>query len=668
MGRRGKISFCEAKQKRSKSLNPVAATMMTCSPSLLLMRTPKIKRETKTATRVSFVLDSGKQYHCCQTMRKPTQSLHRLQQPICGSLVRSLSSVLLFWIVAAASLVSVVTADKTGAAAATKGIKPPWHKKHKAKRPHIIMIVMDDLGSHDLGLHGSGIETPNLDNLAHEGVYLQNYYVLPYCSPTRAALLSGRYPQHTGLHRVIREDSVASLPLDEETIAQIMKRAGYQTHAVGKWHVGHSHWHMTPTFRGFQSFFGFYIGGEDYFTHKNGAGYDLRWDKQEFCGPGCTTLPDERGNYSTHVFTREAIRIIHEYQDVMMESEEDEFLEDYDDGDDFTVHQNDLESKKKHRHHPLFMYLAYQAVHDPDQVPDEYRKPYADKYANTSGWDDKRITYGGMLTAADEGIGQVVQALKDKGMWNDTVLVFTTDNGGPSEVCAIQGSSNYPKRGGKCTVYEGGTTGDGFITGPALTPQWGIPSGNNRTYPHLFHVVDWLPTLTAAVGNKPKGKPLDGVNHLDALKHNQYLRNPKPPREEVFVGYTSYGRFHGLRWYGPAIRYQHWKLIQGSSGGPEDPNNVPNGTQNPAEGGSTSATYSLYDLSKDPEEKHDIAKENPVVLQLLQSKLREYQKNYVPPMPDSDPSCPFPGLTKDDIFGKVWTPWCDGAKEVVVYT
>ena len=537
----------------------------------------------------------------------------------------------------------------------------------KAKRPHILFIVLDDLGSHDLGRHGSGIMTPNIDQLASEGVYLDNYYVLPYCSPTRASLLSGRYPLHTGVHQVIREQSVQSLPLDEETLAQIMERAGYETHAVGKWHIGHSDWRMTPTFRGFQSFFGFYIGGEDYFTHYNGAGYDLRYDKQEFCGKDCSQLPDERGNYSTHVFTREAIRVIENYRDVS-------------DTTSSTSEQDEDKTKttSEHRHHPLFLYLAYQAVHDPDQVPEEYRKPY-EEIANKTGWDKRRTTYAGMLTAADEGIGKVIQALKDKGIWDHTVVVFTTDNGGPSDVCAIQGSSNYPKRGGKCTVYEGGTTGDGFISGPALTPDWGIPTGRERTYRHIFHVVDWLPTLTAAVGNKPKGKPLDGVNHLASLRYDDRLSTnkvsadaPKLPREEVYVGYAYYpwtntGKDTGV-WFGPAIRYMDWKLIQGRSGGPEDPNNIPSGANAPLPGGNTTYTYLLYDLSKDLGETVNIADENPVILQLLQSKLRDYQKTYVAPQAEVDPSCPFPGLANHSVFKKVWMPWCDGAKEVVVYT
>jgi arylsulfatase B len=268
------------------------------------------------------------------------------------------------------------------------------------------------------------------------------------------------------------------------------------------------------------------------------------------------------------------------------------------------------------------------------------------------------------------------------------------DNGGPTAVCAIQGSSNYPKRGGKCTLYDGGTTGDGFISGPALKTYWNISSPENKTYQNLFHVVDWLPTLAAAVGTNPNGKPLDGVNHLEALRNHQgdggnvvasesrALSSVSQPREELFVGY-SWVRYAGGDWYGPALRYQNWKLIQGSSGGPEDPQVIPKGTKNPAVGGDANATYLLFDLAADPSETRDVAKEHPAVVQQLMKRLQEYHKTYVAPGPNTDPNCVFKGLMNTTKFGGVWNPWCgadsqsenearwvpwcDGAKEVIIY-
>jgi len=490
-----------------------------------------------------------------------------------------------------------------------------------ARRPHILFIVVDDLGSHDLGMHGTGILTPHTDELARQGVYLENYYVLPYCSPTRASILSGRYPLHTGCHTIINDYQTQGLPLDEETLPQLLRRGSYQAHAVGKWHVGHSRWEQTPTFRGFQSFYGFYLGSQDYVTHiKNdtaGSGYDMRNDSREFCGHGCSRLVDERGNYSTHAFTRQAVKVIQEHDST--------------DG-------------------PLFLYLAHQAVHYPDEVPKQYKDPYK----NNVDWTDQRITYAGMLSAADESIANVTKALKEKGMWENTLVVFTTDNGGPTDVCSVQGSSNGVRRGGKCTVWEGGTTGDGFVSGPALTNLLGVSPGK---YPHIFHVVDWLPTLAAIAGVLPDGKPLDGVNQLEALQGKG-----KPPREEVFVGYAAFEH----KWFGPAIRYRNWKLIQGTSGGPQTADDHPVGTLLPAEGG-VLVDYMLFDLGVDPEEQFNVASDYPLMVDILRAKLQDYQKNYVPPI-EEDTTCPFTGVVNTTEFGPAWMPWCDGASEVVVYT
>jgi arylsulfatase A-like enzyme len=513
--------------------------------------------------------------------------------------------------------------------------------------PHILFVIIDDLGSGDLGMHGSNIQTPTIDQLASRdggggGIYLDNYYVLPYCSPTRAAILSGRYPLHTGCHTVIKDGDTQGLPLDEETLPQVLQRAGYATHGVGKWHVGHSSWEQTPTFRGFESWFGFYLGWQSYFAHRHGAAYDMHNDTREFCGRGCSRLVDERGNYSTHVFTREAIKIIENYN-ISQEGR------------------------------PLFLYLAHQAVHEPDEVPEHYAQPYRQNHPE---WTRTRQTYAGMLTAADESIANVTRALQERGnMWNNTLVIVTTDNGGPSQVCGVQGSSNYPRRGGKCTVYQGGTTGDGILSGLAL----GKILGNTprpRVYPHIFHAVDWLPTLAEMASVLPAGKPLDGVSHFKALQQHakSIVENkdkvviPPPPREEVFVGYAQFlDHESNSSWYGPAIRWHEWKLIQGTSGGPESASQYLPGTNLPAPGGEPSKDYLLYNLNTDPAEQQDVSRDFPVVVQILQQKLREYQKSYVAPI-ENDPSCLFPGSFNTTQFGPACLPWCSGSSEIVFYT
>jgi arylsulfatase A-like enzyme len=234
----------------------------------------------------------------------------------------------------------------------------------------------------------------------------------------------------------------------------------------------------------------------------------------------------------------------------------------------------------------------------------------------------------------------------------------------------IRGSSNlYPRRGGKCTLYQGGTTGDGILSGPALASRYGMAP---QVYRNIFHAVDWLPTLAQMTSAKPAGKPLDGVSHLEALQiggrsSKSTVSSPlaPPPREEVFVGYS----FHtGSGWYGPAIRWKGWKLIQGSSGGPESADHVIPGTATPAKGGTTADTdYLLYNLESDPAEAHDVSDDYPVLLQILQAKLRDYQKSFVPPS-ENDPSCPFPGAFNSTQFGPVCLPWCSKSSEIVVYS
>lgn len=513
--------------------------------------------------------------------------------------------------------------------------------------PHIVFIVMDDLGSHDLGMHGSGIETPTCDGLAAEGIYLSNYYVLPTCSPTRAALMSGKYPLHTGVHTVIKPESTRGLPLDEETMPQVLKKAGYSTHAVGKWHLGHSSWEQTPTFRGFDSFFGYYLGGQDYYTHRQQNRYDLRWDKEPNCGAGCSVLRDETGNYSTHVYTREAISRIREH---------------------------------RNSERPLFLYLAYQAVHNPNAVPEEYTT----RYSSNMMWDGKRKTYAGMLTAADEGIGNVTAALKEYGLWENSLVVFTTDNGGPTEVCAVQGSSNFPLRGGKCTVWEGGTTGDGFLSGPYVA-KLKLPSAT--TAEGIFHAVDWLPTLGEIAGGVQKDGPIDGVSQLNALRTKQ------PARKEVFVGYG----YDQKDWYGPAIRVNHWKLIEGSGG----PDAFTNGLQQTKikdqkrmSGGrfdegmdyiigkknrdrrkkgfeytlrlepDKEPLYLLFNLEHDKEERHNVAEMFPEIVKELAEKLQAYKKEFVPEAAEKE-SCPFKIAQTE--MGATWLPWCNDARRLVVY-
>jgi arylsulfatase A-like enzyme len=209
-------------------------------------------------------------------------------------------------------------------------------------KPNIWLIISDDLGFGDLGYTGhSSIATPSIDAMATEGVILGHYYVMQCCSPTRSAIMTGRYNIRYGLQtQVIPNNKRYGLNLDEKTIPEYLNPHGYTSHAIGKWHLGIWNWGYTPTYRGFDSFFGYYGGGEDYFTHSQ----DFRLDIGKNCGPNCSqTQPQLAGNYSTELYAQRQIEIIQNH--------------------DFAGGTA-----------PLFLYSAFQAVHCPYESPDSYEQ------------------------------------------------------------------------------------------------------------------------------------------------------------------------------------------------------------------------------------------------------------------------------------------------------
>jgi arylsulfatase A-like enzyme len=233
-------------------------------------------------------------------------------------------------------------------------------------RPNIIYILADDLGWADVGFHGSDIKTPNIDELAQTGAKLEQFYVQPMCTPTRAALMTGRYPLRYGLQTLVIPASMSyGLPTDEWLLPQALKEAGYTTAILGKWHLGHAKREFWPRQRGFDYQYGAQLGEIDYFTHSVGGKTDWYRDNKPF---------NEKG-YVTTLLGDDAVRYI------------------------------DAQSPKK----PFFLYLAFTAPHTPFQAPQEY----IDKYNEIS--DPNRRTYAAMITAMDDQIGRVVQALRSMG-------------------------------------------------------------------------------------------------------------------------------------------------------------------------------------------------------------------------------------------------------------
>ena len=369
-----------------------------------------------------------------------------------------------------------------------------------SRRPHIVYIVADDLGWKDVGFHGSDIKTPNIDRLAQNGARLEEFYVQPMCTPTRAALMTGRYPCRYGLQTlVIPTPGKYGLPTDERLLPQALKDAGYRTAMVGKWHLGHADRKYWPRQRGFDYHYGSMVGEVDYFTHSSANVRDWYRDDRPVT---------ERG-YVTQLWGTDAVA------------------------------QIDAHDAKT----PLFLYLAFTAPHSPYQAP----KEYIDKYRHIE--DPTRRTYAAMITCMDDEIGKVVAALEKKQMRENTLIVFMSDNGG-NQTALLAGDAdvsnlklpadNGPYRGGKGMLYEGGTRVAAFANWPGR-----IKPGEVK---EMIHVVDMFPTLAGLAGaNLTKGKPLDGLDVWSTISSGA-----ASPRHEIVYNVEP---FRG------GVRIDDWKLI-----------------------------------------------------------------------------------------------------------
>ncbi len=332
-----------------------------------------------------------------------------------------------------------------------------------ARKPNILLIVGDDMGYGDVGFHGcKDIPTPNLDALAAAGVRFTNGYVSgPYCSPTRAGLLTGRYQQRFG-HEFNPGTGKDGLPLTETTLADRLKAAGYVTGIVGKWHLGNLP-AMHPQQRGFDEFFGFLGGSHSYLT----TGGILRG-----------TQPVKEMDYTTDAFGREAQAFI-----------------------------------AKHKTEPWFLYLAFNAVHTPMQATDGRLA----KFPNIA--DPRRRTYDAMMLAMDEAIGGVRKKLLESGQEENTLVCFISDNGGPTmKGTTTNGSSNAPLRGSKRTTLEGG------IRVPFIVSWKGKLKPGVFDQPAIQLDLTATALAAAGVTIQPEWQ-LDGVNLLPYLTGERAARH-----------------------------------------------------------------------------------------------------------------------------------------------
>ncbi|BFZ15529.1 hypothetical protein BsWGS_18568 [Bradybaena similaris] len=502
----------------------------------------------------------------------------------------------------------------------------------KQQQPNIVFVVADDYGFRDIGYHGAEFATPNLDKLAAEGVKLENYYVQPICSPTRSQLMTGRYQIHTGLqHNIIWPSQPFGLPLQFPTIADLLRSGGYSTHAIGKWHLGLYKKEYTPLYRGFDSFYGYWEGGEDYYTYYNCDTFHNRTidadmninkhysakdilsgkhtDENKWCGYDLRDMNEPvtnmNGTYSTHLYTQKAINVI-----------------------------NSARTAEK----PFLLYLAYQAVHSPMEVPPEYTKPYS--FIK----DKNRRIYAGMVSAMDEGVGNVTEALISTGLWNNTIFIFSTDNGG--EVYA--GGNNWPLRGFKHTLWEGGVRGIGFVTGPLIQQQ-------GKVSEELMHVSDWFATIAEAVGIKINGSlQLDGQSQWQMIS-----KGGVSSRKEILHNIDIWMPLKGNMLYNDtfdtrvraAIRVGDFKLVTGDPG---DGKWYPPPHLGDPKAHQTNDTKNvwLFNVKLDPTESNDLSDSRPDLVQELLHRLVVYNSTAVPPTyPQSDPNC------DPKLHGGYWGPW-----------
>lgn len=408
-----------------------------------------------------------------------------------------------------------------------------------ASKPNILFIVGDDMGYADVGFHGcKDIPTPNLDALAAAGVRFTNGYVSgPYCSPTRAGLLTGRYQTRFG-HEFNPGGGGSGLPLTETTIANRLKEVGYATGLVGKWHLG-----PHPQQRGFDEFFGFLGGAHSFFD----AGGILRG-----------TDPVKEMDYTTDAFGREAVAFI-----------------------------------DRHKDHPWFLYLAFNAVHTPMHATDERLA----KFANIT--DTKRRTYAAMMLALDDAIGVVRKKLAATGLEQNTLIAFISDNGGPTmQGTTTNGSINDPLRGSKRTTLGGGIRVPFLVAFPGK-----IKPG---VYDQPAIQLDL--TATALTLGGAKTDKVEGVDLLPFLAGEK----TGPPHDAL------YWRFGQQM----AIRAGDYKLVRYDPMADTDAakqKNQPKGAR-------------LYNLSKDIGEANDLAAALPDKVKELQAKWDAWNQSNVPPL------------------------------------
>ncbi|XP_026467506.1 arylsulfatase J-like [Ctenocephalides felis] len=511
------------------------------------------------------------------------------------------------------------------------------------KRPNIIFILADDLGWNDVGFHGSSqIPTPNIDALAYSGVILHNYYVQPLCTPSRTAFMTGKYPIRTGMqHDVLYAGEARGLPLSERLFPQYLKDLGYTNRMLGKWHLGHYKKEYTPLYRGFDSHIGAWAGHHDYYDHtvseNSWFGLDMR--------RGLEAAWDLHGQYTTDVYSKEGVKIV----------------------------ENHNSSE------PLFLYVAHTAVHSsnsysPLPAPDNV----VDSFNGIENYQRRR--FAAILTKMDDAIGELVEALSKKDMLKDSIIIFSTDNGGAPAGFNLNAASNWPLRGVKYTLFEGAVRGAGLIWSPLIKkPQ--------RVSNQRIHISDWMPTLFSAIGANISINNLDGMDLWISLSEDA-----PSPRSEILLNLDDRykqaavidGRYKLMQgdifnggwngWYGPSgrnITYNMDKILASKTrkaleklGYAPTPDQITSLRKQadidcPEIKPSTECNLKtgpcVFDLVADPCEQNNLAHSEPEILEKLQDLLATYNSSFI--MPPSN--LPIDPRSRPSLFDHTWSNFGD---------
>tara|TARA_B100000902_G_scaffold6901_1_gene8911 strand:- start:2312 stop:3730 length:1419 start_codon:yes stop_codon:yes gene_type:complete len=433
------------------------------------------------------------------------------------------------------------------------------NNKKENTNPNIILILVDDLGYADVGFNGSkDIKTPHIDNIADNGVIFSEGYVsYPVCGPSRAGLITGRYQDTFGFGKnplFAPKDPNMGLPLSEETIADMLKISNYRTFAVGKWHLG-AHQSLRPMKRGFDEFFGFLTGGHRYFPHE--------WNLEDE-----TKVKSQSAAYRTKLLRNEERIVEKEYLTDALSRESVDFID-------------------RNADNPFFIYLAYNAPHGPLQATEKYLKRYSHiKEKN-------RRIYAAMVSAVDDGVGNIISKLKEKGIYENTIVYFLSDNGG-----RLRGDSdNGELRGKKGNLFEGG------IRVPFVM-QWPKEIKGGQIFDKPVISLDIFATSKALTSPLVESKnELHGVNLIPFLKGE----NKDQPHDFLFWRNNLMQNDVNLRYEASAVRTEKFKFIKNKE------------------------SDALYNLKNEISEKTNLKNQNQEMYDSLKYKYSKWYKTLMDP-------------------------------------